>query len=163
MRFLIPYVKLRTSNEDPKVFNDDEFEDKELDEYDHLSFDYKQDSFKRENDSPIMVSDGNTEENLDHHPIVEINEDIPQHSPKTKTPKRKFNYIQMEEQNNESDYKPNLKISNPGNTSHFEEECSDSLFLRSLLPDLKKLNDKQKRKYKQRALQLFDDILDENT
>lgn len=162
MRYLIPYVKLRTSNEDSKVFNDDEYEDKYLDEYDHLSFEYKHDNLKREIESPIMVSDGNTDENLDHHPIVEINEDFPNSPKNSKTTKHKFNFGQ-EENHDEYEYKPNIKISKPSNSSHSEEECSDSLFLRSLLSDLKKLNDKQKRKYKQKALQIFDDILDENT
>lgn len=163
MRFLIPYVKLRTSNEDSKVFNDEEYDDKYLDntidDYDQMSFDYKNEQLKRETESPIMVSDGNTEEHLDHHPIVEINENFPT-SPKNK--KRKFNYDTEDDRKVDYDFKP--KISNTlTNFTQREEECSDSLFLRSLLGDLKKLNDKQKRKFKQKALQLFDEILDENT
>lgn len=42
-----------------------------------------------------------------------------------------------------------------------DEEDSDLLFLKSLLPDMKKLNDAQKRRYKQRVLALYDEIISE--
>lgn len=39
------------------------------------------------------------------------------------------------------------------------EEDSDLLFLKSLLPDMKKLDDVQKRRYKQRILSLYDEVI----
>lgn len=41
-----------------------------------------------------------------------------------------------------------------------DQEDSDLLFLKSLLPDMKKLDDVQKRRYKQRILALYDEIID---
>ncbi|KAG5887899.1 hypothetical protein JTB14_018951 [Gonioctena quinquepunctata] len=42
-----------------------------------------------------------------------------------------------------------------------DEEDSDLLFLKSLLPYMKNLNDAQKRRYKQRILGLYDEIINE--
>mgnify|MGYP000336018016 CR=1 FL=1 len=42
-----------------------------------------------------------------------------------------------------------------------DEEDSDLLFLRSLLPDMKKLSDAKKNKFKQRIFAVYDEIINE--
>lgn len=44
-----------------------------------------------------------------------------------------------------------------------DEEDGNLLFLRSLLPDLKKLTDAQKRRFKQRIFVLYDEIVNEDS
>lgn len=76
------------------------------------------------------------------------------------TPER-FSFKKRKIQSTES--LNNKYILNTKRKESSDEEDSDLLFLKSLLPDLKKLNDAQKRRFKQRIFVLYDEILNEDS
>jgi len=113
------------------------------------------------------VNETSTSDLLESNSVPSVSSELSEETPQRSSSKKRK--IQKHTENWENSAVQCLTaLSNKYNANTKKKESSDEedadlLFLRSLLPDLKKLNDAQKRRFKQRVFALFDDILNEDS
>lgn len=167
MKYLIPYTKSRhqtgnaESDEDAVCDNHSQMEDSQTYGNEEESVDS---SNIQNNDIEEEVNEIGTSHLLERT-LSSVATDLPKKIPQGfSSKKRKIESTQNWEN---SAVKCLNALSNKYNVNIEKKELSveedaDLLFLKSLLPDLKKLNDAQKRQFKKRIFVLYDDILNED-
>lgn len=174
MKYLIPYTKSRhqtgTADSDEEEVCDSDFQLEErqtvTDEEDNINIS----NIAQKNIEESGSQKGNktsTPDLVESSPVPIVSSDLSEKTVQGSSSKKRK--IQKNTENWENSAVQCLNaLSNKYNANtktkeSSDQEDSDLLFLRSLLPDLKKLTDAQKRRFKQRVFALFDDILNEDS
>lgn len=174
MKYLIPYTKSRhqtgTADSDEAEVSDSDFQLEESQTVTEKEDNVNISNISQKNieQSQIQkVNETSTSDLLESNSVPSVSSELSEETPQGSSSKKRK--IQKHTENWENSAVQCLTaLSNKYNANTKKKESSDEedadlLFLRSLLPDLKKLNDAQKRRFKQRVFALFDDILNEDS
>lgn len=174
MKYLIPYTKSRhqtgtaDSDEDEVCDSDFQLEESQTvsEKVDNVNISNISQKNIEQSQSQ-KVNETSTSDLLESYTVPSVSSELSEETPQGSSSKKRK--IQKHTENWENSAVQCLTaLSNKYNANTKKKESSDEedadlLFLRSLLPDLKKINDAQKRRFKQRVFALFDDILNEDS